>query len=166
MALSDERVSVRAAVPADVEAVRDVQRRSPGRSATPAFRDHIARAIENASSAVFIAETNAEAVGWAMTTEFANADASAPAGHYLMGITVAPEFRRRGVATRLVEARLDWIRALDDRAYYFTNVRNMPSIALHERFGFREAARGPEFHGVAFDGGSGVLFSLGLPTVD
>jgi aminoglycoside 6'-N-acetyltransferase I len=164
MRLSDESISVRIAIPADIDGILDIQRRSPGRSSTPAFKDYTVRAIKDATSLFVVAEAAGEPLGWAMTKAFADADVEAPSGHYLMGITVAPEFRRQGVATQLVRARLDWIRARDDRAYYFTNERNLASIALHARLGFREIARARQFRRVTFDGGTGILFSLDLQT--
>ena len=163
-----ESVSARITTPADVDGVLDVQRRSPGRSSSPEFREYTARTIEDASVLLLVAVTATETVGWAMTKHFAEADPDAPAGHYLMGITVAPHHRRKGVATKLVQARLDWIRRRDDHAYYFTNARNTASIALHKGFGFREIARAPQFRGIPFDRGTGILFSLELdrtPTV-
>ena len=162
MAVGDESVSVRVARPADVEGVLGVQRRSPGRSFTHEFREHIARAIEDSSLLFLVATNSAETVGWAMTKYFPDLDGEAPAGQYLMGVTITPAFRGRGVATKLVQARLDWIRQRDDRAYCFTNLSNTASIALHERVGFREVARAPQLRGVPFDGGTGILFSLDL----
>lgn len=162
VAVGDESVSVRVATPADLDGVLAVQRRSPGRSSSMEFRDHTSRAIEDASRLFVVAVSAGETVGWAATKHFAEADGQAPPGHYLMGITVAPESRRRGVARRLVEARLDWIRQRAERAYYFTNVRNIASIALHASSGFREIARARHFRDVPFDGGTGILFSLDL----
>ncbi|MCY1718648.1 GNAT family N-acetyltransferase [Microbacterium sp. SL62] len=154
---------VRVGVPADTEGVLQVQRRSPGRSYTRRFRHHIEQAIADPSSLLVVATADDELIAWAMTSYFDHADGSAPAGYYLMGITVVPEFRRRGVATKLVQVRLDWIRQRDRRAYFFTNTSNELSIRLHERVGFREIERGAQFRGVPFDGGQGVLFSIQLP---
>lgn len=159
MGADRESVSVRAAGLADVDGVLEVQRRSPGRSGTAAFREQVARAVVDPSLLFLVATSQSETVGWAMTKHFPEPAAEAPAGHYLMGVTVTPPFRHQGVATMLVRARLDWIRQRDSSAYYFTNLRNAASIALHGRFGFREVARGAEFRGVSFDGGIGVLFA-------
>lgn len=139
--VGDESVSVCVATPADLDGVLAVQRRSPGRSFSGEFRDDATRAIKDPSRLFVVAVGAGGMVGWAATKHFAEADGQAPSGHYLMGITVAPESRRRGVARRLVEARLDWIRERAGYAYYFTNVRNIASIALHDSLGFREIAR-------------------------
>jgi aminoglycoside 6'-N-acetyltransferase I len=154
-------VAIRIATPADLDAVLDVQRRAD-RSRSDAFRDHTAEAIEDPSLLFIIATVDGEPVGWAMTSHFAAEDGDAPAGHYLMGITVVPEVRRRGIATRLVRTRLDWIHRRADAAYFFTNARNAASIELHRRLGFRELVRGARFRGVPFDGGVGILFGLDL----
>jgi GNAT superfamily N-acetyltransferase len=60
-----------------------------------------------------------------------------PDGWYLGGVVVTPTHRRQGIAARLTRARLDWIAARAERAYYFTNERNRASVDLHARFGFR-----------------------------
>jgi ribosomal protein S18 acetylase RimI-like enzyme len=86
----------------------------------------------------------------------------APRGWYLTGVVVAPACRRRGVATALTRARLDWLAERTDRAYYFANTRNRVSIALHEGFGFREKTRAFTIPGVTFQGGEGILFELVL----
>ena len=49
-----------------------------------------------------------------------------------MGVTVAPQFRRKGIGLELVHVRLDWISQPDSHAYYFTNARNIASVAMHE----------------------------------
>jgi ribosomal protein S18 acetylase RimI-like enzyme len=83
---------------------------------------------------------------------------AAPSGWYLLGVIVAPEFRRRGMAFELTRARLAWTAPRCETAYYFVNARNRASIDLHARFGFVERTRRFSFPGVAFQGGVGVLF--------
>jgi aminoglycoside 6'-N-acetyltransferase I len=102
-------------------------------------------------------------VAWAKTHWWDFADGAAPAGHYLAGITVLPAFRRRGLASGLTEARLQWIWERADDAWYVVNARNQASLALHRKWGFREVGRGPGFHTVTFDGGEGVLLSAARP---
>lgn len=159
---ADAQIQVRKASAHDLDGVLDVQCRAPGRSATERFREQAADAITDQSLLFLVACVGENVIGWAMTTHFAEPDGPAPAGHYLMGVTVDPEWRRKGAGTLLVEARLDWIRERDKVAYFFANARNPGSIALHERWGFREIARGVEFRGVPFDGGEGVLFAAEL----
>ena len=82
----------------------------------------------------------------------------APTGWFLTGVTVLPRHRRSGLAHRLTTARIDWIAERSDAAWYFANGRNTASIRLHEPLGFAEVSRAPSIHGVAFEGGEGVLF--------
>jgi ribosomal protein S18 acetylase RimI-like enzyme len=115
---------------------------------------------------VLVAELNGDVIGFGKTRyldEERGAGAGAtPEGWYLTGVVVDPRFRRRGVGSRLTAERLRWISERSGVAYYFSNARNRVSIALHERFGFTEVARGPEFAGVSFVGGEGVLFRVDL----
>ena len=62
----------------------------------------------------------------------------APAGWYLLGRGVSPDYRRLGVATALTQARLDWMRSRGaTSAYYFQDADNAASLRAHESFGFR-----------------------------
>jgi ribosomal protein S18 acetylase RimI-like enzyme len=81
----------------------------------------------------------------------------APAGWYLGGLLVAGAHRRRGIGAALTRARLDWIFARSDEAWFFANARNLASLALHERLGFIEVTRDFVYPGVGFEGGVGVL---------
>ena len=103
-----------------------------------------------------------EVAGYGRASRFAPAaDAppgAAPAGWYLFGVTVAPRFRRRGIARALTRARLDHIARHADRAYYFASALNRASIELHCEFGFVELTREFRFPGVSFTGGTGILF--------
>ena len=156
------RILVRAATGDDVEAVLEVQRRSPGRSASARFRQHVTAGIADESVLVLIATVGPETVAWAMTTPFDESEGLAPAGYYLTGVTVAPEWRRKGVGGLLVQARLNWIGERDTKAFFFTNACNDGSIKLHERYGFRPVAHGARFRGVSFEGGRGILFEADL----
>ncbi len=57
---------------------------------------------------------------------------------HVMNVAVAPEWRRRGVATALLERLLDDTRDDAQRGYTLeVRVSNVGAIALYERFGFR-----------------------------
>lgn len=115
---------------------------------------------------VLVAEADGDIVGFGKTRYLSEGDGAgagaSPEGWYLTGVIVDPRFRRRGVGTRLTVERLKWIAEKSHVAYYFANARNRVSIALHERFGFREVGRGAEFAGVSFVGGEGMLFRVDL----
>lgn len=83
-----------------------------------------------------------------------------PPGYYLLGLFVSQDHRRRGLGTSLTVARLDWIRQRAAEAWFFANARNLASIELHERLGFREFTRDFSFPGLEFHGGEGILFRL------
>ncbi|MBT2551535.1 GNAT family N-acetyltransferase [Arthrobacter sp. ISL-5] len=106
---------------------------------------------------VLVAVTAGEVVGAAKTHFHPDPDGSAPAGHYLGGVVVAPEFRRRGVGSALTRARMEWIWSQASSAYYFANEHNTASVRMHEALGFRPVARFAEFHGVTADEGRSEL---------
>lgn len=118
--------------------------------------------LGNPSRFIVVAEVAGTVVGYGRTTHFrrsAEAPADcAPSGHYLVGLAVAPSLRRQGIGTALTHARLEWIWAQAREAWYFANSRNVASIALLARFGFREVTRAFAFPGVGFGDGEGILF--------
>jgi [ribosomal protein S18]-alanine N-acetyltransferase len=64
---------------------------------------------------------------------------------HLMNIAVDPAARRRGVASRLLEAMIE--RAGVDASYTLeVRTSNAPAIALYERFGFRAAGTRPRYY--------------------
>lgn len=85
-----------------------------------------------------------------------------PERWYLLGLTVADGWRRRGIGRAMTLARLAWIAERADAAYYFTSARNRASIDLHHELGFTEVD--PDFRGagLSFKGGRGILYRLDL----
>ena len=73
------------------------------------------------------------------------------------GLLVAPQLRRRGIAEALTRARMAWTFERAPEVWYFTNARNLASIALHAKLGFGEVTRTFSYPNVSFDGGVGVL---------
>jgi cold shock CspA family protein/ribosomal protein S18 acetylase RimI-like enzyme len=86
---------------------------------------------------------------------------AAPDGWYLLGLVVAPRFRRHGVGQRLTAERLRWLQGRTERVWYFASSDNLASIDLHTGFGFRLFAEHLEFPGVGFTG-TGLLFGADL----
>lgn len=145
-------------------------RRSPsdGRGSTSLdhWRDLFTDNLGRDDRHVTVAEAAPGLVGYARTVRFEPAaDAAAdavPAGWYLLGLSVDPDWRRRGIARALTEERLDWVAARADEAWYFANARNRVSLALHASLGFAEVTRDFSFPGVEFRGGVGVLCRIDL----
>jgi ribosomal protein S18 acetylase RimI-like enzyme len=166
---------IRPAREGDVPGITEVEL-TAGRTSPAAawkFGAGISAAIMDSHRLVLVAEPTPDVpgdgssavVGWAKTHYWEYPDGPAPAGYYLGGITVARRFRRQGVAAALTEARLEWIWGRADTAWYVVNARNQASLALHQRWGFQEVARGPGFHTVTFDGGEGLLLKASRPKV-
>jgi ribosomal protein S18 acetylase RimI-like enzyme len=103
-------------------------------------------------------------VGYGRTAWFeAPADAPgtvAPPGYYLSGLLVDAAHRRRRLGHALTVARLQWIFEHAAEAYYFADLHNHASIALHAQLGFVEVTREFTFPGAGFDAGEGILFRL------
>ncbi|MDQ0276220.1 ribosomal protein S18 acetylase RimI-like enzyme [Arthrobacter silviterrae] len=154
------RVTVRPASDADIPGILNINNQA-GRPANTA--DSLAFAISDPGRLVVVATMAGEMSGWAKTHHWGYPDGEAPAGHYLGGVTVLPEVRRRGVAAALTDARLDWIWQRSETAWYVVNADNLASIALHRRWGFAEAARAPSFHTAQFSGGVGLLMRAVRP---
>ena len=141
--------------------ILEVQR-SAGRADTDDFAKSILQSVIDTERFVVVAETDGVGVGWASTKYFADVDEDAPDGHYLMGITVAPQSRRLGVARSLIAARLSWIAQFANDAFYFASSVNRASIDAHQPWHFHEIARAKQFRGIPFASGEGILFHSGL----
>ncbi|RAN74228.1 GNAT family N-acetyltransferase [Bacillus sp. SRB_336] len=153
-------VTVRPASDLDIPGILDVNNRA-GRSAnSPASG---ALAISDPGRQVVVATVAGRTAGWAKTHYWDHADGAAPAGQYLGGVTVVPDVGRRGVATALTDARLDWIWKRCATAWYVVNADNLSSIALHRGWGFAEVAEGRSFHSTQFTGGVGLLMRADRP---
>lgn len=170
------RVQVDLAGPADVEGcVRlsvDLLAHDPDRRRDRLRQDVAAQrdAAAPGPHALFVARDRGLVLGYGRLEHWTpppdRPDTAAPAGWYLMGLLVDPAHRRAGIGAALTEARLDWLRPRTPRAWYFTNARNLASLALHARLGFREVTRAFEFPGVSFEGGVGVLAVADLDGAD
>ena len=114
----------------DLAAIEAIERRS---YPTPWSRSMFAGEISKPSSlcyGAFDPETD-ELVGYMIISRYVDA-------WHVMNIAVAPEHRRRGVATMLLE-RLFELTSGDDRRGYTLEVRvsNDGAIRLYERLGFK-----------------------------
>jgi aminoglycoside 6'-N-acetyltransferase I len=157
------RIQVTAARPHDIDAILEVEAKA---DRTSAEIGTMAAAINDEKQLVVVAFLEGGIVGWGKTHFWSYADGPAPVGHYLGGVTVIPDLRRRGVARALTQARLDWIWNRADTAWYVVNSANNASIDLHRRWGFTEIARAAQFHTTSFTGGVGLLLMAKRPIHD
>lgn len=126
-----------------------------------AWRARLTRTLQQPSSLFAMAEVDGEVAGYGKAAHCTPVDDAdpAPAGRYLTGLIVAPHWRRCGVGEALTRWRVQRIHDDGESAYFFTNVRNAASIALHAQLGFVEIGRASSYLGEPFTGGSGVLMS-------
>jgi GNAT superfamily N-acetyltransferase len=114
-----------------------------------------------------VARAGDELIGYGRTAWFEPGPAAppnaAPAGYYLVGLVVDPSWRRRGVASAIISARLAWVAQRSCEAWYFADVRNRVSIQLHERAGFETVTDDFWFPTVPDGGGSHLLGRVTLP---
>lgn len=112
--------------------------------------------IEQAVMYVGVAAGSVVAYGRAqlLTDDVMSATPALPSGFYLLGVNVDPGSRRRGIASALCQKRVAWAHQFSEDCWFFTNVNNSASRALHTAVGFTEIA---EFRSAQLDGGVGVL---------
>ncbi|GAB3541513.1 hypothetical protein GCM10027403_32940 [Arthrobacter tecti] len=151
-------LTLQPATQADLEPMLALQKLA-GRPTSP---QSLGAAIDDVGRLVVVAFAGDELAGWSKTHFYEERDGAAPPGQYLGGVEVAPAWRRRGVATALTDARLNWIAERAESAWYTVNVGNRASLELHRRWGFTEVARASSFHGVEFSGGVGLLLRADL----
>ncbi|WP_417221398.1 GNAT family N-acetyltransferase [Arthrobacter sp.] len=144
----------------DIQAIMELNDRAKRAGGTLA--SYLA-VVEDAQRLLVVACSGTDVVGWAKTHWWGHADESAPAGHYLGGVTVDPAWRRRGIGTKLTRIRLHWIWGRTPDAWYVVNATNTASIAMHRDFGFTEIARATAFHTTGFEDGNGLLMHAQRP---
>lgn len=113
------------------------------------------------SGRLFLAEHESTVVGFGRVRR-EDAAFGCPAGWYLLGVVVAPAFRRIGIGLALTRSRVDWVRERGEAVYYFANAKNLPSIELHAKLGFVEVTRDFEREQLGLKRGDGVLFRRDL----
>ena len=125
-------VELRPLEPRDLDAVEEIERVSYG---TPWSRSMFVAELRKPSSLALGAySAEGDLVGYAFVSRYVDA-------WHVMNVAVSVEFRRRGIATTLLE-RLFEVTATDSRRGYTLEVRvsNLHAIRLYEQLGFE--ARG------------------------
>lgn len=121
-----------------VELVTGVLRVKPGDRG-----EQFASDITGDARQMFVAKANGQVIGYGRVAELAAGEAGpgTPAGYYLSGVLVEPAWRGRGIATALTRARLRWVFARTDEAFYVAGADNTASLRLHAALGFQEITR-------------------------
>src|ERR671937_3196862 len=128
--MSDNRIDFRRLELRDLNAIEEIERAS---YKTPWSRSMFAGELAKPSSlslGAFDSETG-ELLGYLIISRYVDA-------WHVMNVAVAPEHRRRGIASALLQ-RLFELTAEDGRRGYTLEVRisNTDAIRLYERLGFR-----------------------------
>lgn len=91
----------------------------------------------------FVAKAHGQVIGYGRVAKLAEGEAGpgTPRGYYLSGVLVDPPWRCRGIATALTRARLRWVFARTDEAFYVAGAHNTASLRLHAALGFQEMTR-------------------------
>ena len=130
------------------------------------WRARLAADLADGDACLLVAETDGQVRAYGRARRFVpppDAPANiAPAGYYLTGLLVAPEYRRRGLGEQLTRARMAWTAARATEIWFFANASNRASLLLHQQLGFREVTRDFAYPGVTFAGGVGVLCRASL----
>ena len=104
----------------------------------------MADCIASEDAAVFLALQLGQPAGVAqcgLRRDYVEGTGSSPVG-YLEGIYVCPEFRRRGIAARLVESCEQWAREKGVEEFASDcELDNLDSLSFHLKLGFRETNR-------------------------
>ncbi|HEY8717163.1 GNAT family N-acetyltransferase [Pengzhenrongella sp.] len=154
------RVVVRRAVPADLSGILGIDAvRGPLK---PGHPQRVLDQITDLATFTIVAQIDELVVGSSMARWWSGYE-NAPDGYYVSGVTVQPAWRRHRIGDGLLTELLTWIWQREDSAWSVINAQNLPSLALHERRGFREVARGRTLAGITFVGGAGVLLQAVRP---
>jgi [ribosomal protein S18]-alanine N-acetyltransferase len=122
------KVALRRIDPRDLDAVDEIERAS---YPTPWSRAMFLAELRKPSSLALGAYSeDGELVGYAFVSRYVDA-------WHVMNVAIATDYRRRGIATALLE-RLFELTATDPRSGYTLEVRvsNLEAIRLYERLGF------------------------------
>lgn len=107
---------------------------------------------------LLVAETERQLVGWCGAGRTSIQPEDEPQW-LIAGLTVTLDYRRRGIAARLLGDVVRAVRTDEPGVAIFSvvNAGNLASIALHQGLGFCEIARQARIAGIEFAGGEGVL---------
>jgi ribosomal-protein-alanine N-acetyltransferase len=131
-------VELRRLEPRDLDTVEEIERAS---YPTPWSRSMFVAELRKPSSLALGAYSeDGTLVGYAFVSRYVDA-------WHVMNVAVAADFRRQGIATKLLE-RLFEVTASDPRSGYTLEVRvsNVHAIRLYERLGFEARGTRPGYY--------------------
>ena len=160
---AESAISVRPAVAADLAVCAELIVTRTGGPAE-ARREMLLNDLERADRYVAVACAESEVVGYGgvFRHEFVSEHPAAPTGYYLVGLIVAPAWRRYGIGELLTLERMRWTAERAGEIYYFANLANGATLDLHERLGFTEVTRDFTFPKAPMVPGAGVLLKASL----
>jgi aminoglycoside 6'-N-acetyltransferase I len=143
--MTGARVIVRDATEADLEATVALIAAHRGGDVDE-WRRLLANALHDDKRHFVLALVDERVVGFGHTKlvehdSSSHSEGAPPPGWYLSGVTVDPDYRRRGVGTALTHVRLDRLRGKTDVVYYAAEPENIATLELHSRFGFSPTGR-------------------------
>jgi ribosomal protein S18 acetylase RimI-like enzyme len=158
-------VKVRAAVEGDLTRCAElIVSRTGGE--VDARRRRLEADLASPDKYTVVAEVDGEVVGYAAvighTISPDDPPTTAPDGYYLIGLIVAPEWRRHGIGELLTQERLRWTAERADEVYYFANHANSAILDLYQRFNFTELTRDFTFPNAPLEPGTCVLLRADL----
>ena len=115
---------------------------APGQRAEAGYASFLGSVLEADEDCVFVAEDDGEIVGYvfAALEPLSWKELRGPAG-FIHDIAVADAARRTGIATKLMQAAIEWLRERGaPRVILWTAAPNASAQALFRRLGFRDTA--------------------------
>ena len=163
-----DKIEIRLARPADANSIARLHSHWQGGEFDSFLKKTTA---ELAGEGVFsklvtiVAHSGKEFLGFAKIFHFQVEDFeecfTAPVGHYLTGVCVEKKYRAKTVGSRLTKFRIEYLKPITNRIYYFTDSDNLPSIQLHAKIGFQFLTHDFTFPGArALTGQKLSLFKL------
>ena len=143
--MTRDRIEVRDATEADLEATVELIAAHRGGNVDE-WRRLFSTALHDVNRHFVVALIDGRVIGFGHTKlvereDDGDDDDVPPPGWYLAGVTVHPDYRRRGVGTELTRVRIDRLRDVADVVYYAAEPDNVATLELHALLGFSPTGR-------------------------
>jgi ribosomal protein S18 acetylase RimI-like enzyme len=160
---AESALSVRPAVAADLTACAELIITRTGEPVEQR-RQKLLADLERDDRYVAVACAESEVVGYGgvFHYDFTPQHPTAPTGYYLVGLIVAPAWRRHGIGELLTLDRMRWTAERANEIYYFANLANGATLNLHQTLNFTEVTRNFTFPNAPLQPGTGVLLKSPL----